>query len=288
MYPPLSKLSPGAEAIGTPLGTSLGTSLDTLTDDALEAILSSDSFDGDDTCAAVLGVCSVNHPLRKQCSEAFFEAASGRMGFGRPEGGGEGQPPAPSWREFFARSCRWLQMARDARLMDSNNFFLRTLGFSSVGKWAILRVHPMLLKYVPARRADYADLARIALHENGLALGGLSPTCADYVELALIAVSNNGWALQDVNSDSPGYGELAKVAVSMNGEVLNAVNTERTDYGAIAMIAVQHHGWAIQYVPTDRRDYGELARVAVQRQLWSLKYVPRDHPDYDEIAKLAQ
>ena len=255
MYPSFSKLSAGAEAIGGPF--------DMLDGDALDAILSSDSFDGEATCDAMLGVCSANHPLHKQCTEAFFKAASGRMGFGSPEGGGEGRPPAPSWRDFFAKSCRWLRRARDATDDYAVDFYAQTLGFDPVGKWAILVVLPSLLKYVPIDRADYGELARIA-------------------------VAKNGWALEYVPTGRPDYGAIARIAVAQEGLSLEHVPKDLPGYGEIARIAVAQEGYALYHVPKDLPGYGEIARIAVVEDGYALEFVPKDHPEYDEIARLAE
>ena len=274
MYPSFSKLSAGAEALGGPF--------DMLDGDTLQKIL------GDETCDTVLGVCSVNHPLRDQCNEAFFKAASGRMGFGSPEGGGEGQPPAPSWSEFFAKSCRWLRRARDATDVDSDGFYLETYGLDPVGKWASLQVLPNMLEYVPKDRSDYGDLAKIAVTLDGWALKFVPTDSPDFGEMTRIAVAHDGWALKFVPKDLPDYGEIARIAVAKNGDMLRYVPKDLPDYGEIAKIAVEKDGLSLRYVPKDHPDYGALAGIAVTKDGWALKYVPRNHPDYDEIAKLAQ
>ena len=226
MYPSFSKLSTGADAIGAPfdmldndaIGAPFGAPFDTLPDDVLQKIL------GDETCNTVLGVCSVNHPLYDLCNEAFFKAASGRMGFGSPEGGGEGQPPAPSWREFFAKSCRWLRLAKNLRQfrrqlygtdVNSEVFYEQMVQRDPdpVGKWAILHVHPRLLYYAPKDRRDYGDLAKIAVAKDGWALVHVPEDRSDYGEIAKIAVAKHGMALVHVPKDRPDYGEIARIAV---------------------------------------------------------------------------
>ena len=281
MYPSFSKLVTG---VGDPIGAPF----DMLEGDTLQEILSSASLLGDETCDTVLGVCSVNHPLHDQCNEVFFERASGRMGFGSPEGGGEGQPPAPSWREFFAKSCRWLRRAREATGLNSQDFYAQTLGFDPVGKWAILRVHPMLLEHLSANRSDYSELSRLAVVEDGKALRYVPKNRTDYGELARIAVAQDGRALQSVPTDRLDYGEIARIAVAKNGDALEEVPVDRLDYGALARIAVAENAWALLWVPDDRPDYGEIARIAVAESAWALHFVPRNHPDFDEIARLAE
>ena len=79
---------------------------------------------------------------------------------------------------------------------------------------------------------DYKELARLAIEKNrGGVLQYVDPESDDYADIAKLAVQNDGLALEyvaaDVFKDRDDYYRLAKIAVMENGEALQYVNRKQ-------------------------------------------------------------
>ena len=223
-----------------------------LPDEIRDKILSGERVaQNNEICSTVSAWCQAT-----RCDDDMFRRLNHMLGWTH-------DPPPGENRDTFYFLC-----SERARALTSPNIYLKALrgrhpAYKSLSVLAVQR-NGGALEYVPTNRADFGEIARLAVQRHGGALLFVLPT------------------------DRADYGEIAKLAVQGYGHALEYVPTDRADYGEIAKLAVQQHGIALCYVPPDRTDYGEIAKLAVQRSGRALDHVPTDRADYGELAALAR
>lgn len=199
-------------------------------------------------------------------------------------------------------------------------------GYAEIAKAAMSRASGLALKFVPgsinARTGEqkrkcideYAEIAKIALEHDGLALRyvpgslvdladpevPLSKPIEQYAELAKVAVRTNGFALKYVPGSIGArtgvqtrdfvekYAEIATVAVRAHATALNWVPPNHPKYAEIAQMAVEADPHALEYVPKELPNYAQIAEMAIRRSPDVIMYVPVDHVDYDALEALAE
>jgi len=310
--------------------------------DLLEALLG--ILDAEHPCREVVKLCGLNRKWRGWCRDGWlYDAANRALGFYGQFESWEAvlamyaairvTPPGATPEAYFKAAClarfgehlagvpqhhpfyeaRLLHQVRTTGLPKIDHIPTHLSNYGAFLRRAVQKEEASALKFVPKDRADYGEIAKLALQTKGWALEFVPTDRADYGELAMLAVAQDGWseivdeyymsrrfrhALKFVPTDRADYGELATVAVQADGRALRFVPRTRDDYGELARLAVVQWPEVFRFVPVDRADYAEIVKLAFRslpnpgygyqpRALNMFKLVDRDHPEFVDIAVLA-
>ena len=144
-----------------------------------------------------------------------------------------------------------------------------------------------LLQYVPHRRDDYSELAKLAVQKGGRALQYVPWGADDYGEIAKLAVQQDGGAIRFVPVERRDFFELARLAVQQNGEALYHIDSDYAHYGELAMLAVARTPSLLNGIASTRADFSEIAMIAVGRDGMVLRHVDGATPNYVAICRAA-
>ena len=135
------------------------------------------------------------------------------------------------------------------------------------------------MRDVPTDLWNYGEIANLAIEQyNPLVFDYPDKTYrvlryvptyrADYVDIAKLAVEHDPYSFEDVPTDHPDYSKIAKVVLGAVEEpkdtawALGIIPTDRDDYVELAKIAVKHDPVAFDSVPEDHPGWEEIAWVA--------------------------
>ena len=124
--------------------------------------------------------------------------------------------------------------------------------YGEIVRWAVQK--PIRGRYV---RRDYAHSA----------LKWVSTDRADYGELARLAIeAGDPTVMNWVPTDRDDYGELARLAMKKKADSVTWIKTDHANYREIAKYAIKQHRGVIEYLPKTHPDYPTL--LEFHRSQW--------------------
>lgn len=159
------------------------------------------------------------------------------------------------------------ELARFALRKDLVAFVCLDYNFEGFGEIAreVLHERWNYLQYVPDTRADYAELALIAVLAHPDAMQFVPQNHDDFFEIVRVAMQTNPAVLLYADPSDPRYRDLAEIALQKDSSALRYVSKDLTDFAELAKIAVTQDGHALASVPGTTTGYVALAKIAVQK-----------------------
>ena len=136
----------------------------------------------------------------------------------------------------------------------------------------------------------YADIVKLAVQQDGLALAHVPPTFAGYARVAKIAILQTPVAIRSLRHYREDDEDIILEAITDGASetALSYVPLHYPHYYEIAVSAVEHAPYAVTYVDTRHEQYREILEDAVSSNHDVLEHVPQDDPElYTKLALIA-